>query len=413
MRAALIACVLLLMATSAVADVEWHGFLEAGYGLRAADNPMFEDKNDYTLQEVRAQLRLSGYAERGEVFLRADLLHDQVAGMGTDLDIREGFLRFTTFGDHLDVKAGRQALTWGTGDLLFINDLFPKDWVSFFVGREDQYLKAPVDAIRLGVFGLPLNIDLVLAPRFTPDRLPDGERLSFFSPEGVYPDPAEPPETFDNGELALRLSRYIGSIDVALYGYDGFFKGPRGVATTAVNGTNLIPYYPKLRVYGGSARGAAVGGVFWAEGGYYDSREDRDGDEPLLPNSSFRFLGGYERQVYTDFNLGLQYYGDWMMNHDRYVEGLPPGAWKQDELRQILTLRAEKWLRYQTVRLSLFTFYSPTDEDAHVRAMAAYRLSDEVEIALGLNVFEGENEATQFAQFDENDNVYARLRYNF
>jgi hypothetical protein len=407
------AFLLLLPATVAFADVEWHGFLEAGYGLRVAENPRFADDDDYTLQEVRAQLRLSSYGDRGEVFLRADLLHDQVAGKDTDLNIREGFLRFTTVGDHLDVKAGRQALTWGTGDLLFINDLFPKDWVSFFIGREDQYLKAPVDAIRLGIYGLPLNVDIVLSPHFTPDNLPSGERLSFFMPEDVV-GTVEPPDTFENGELAVRLSRYVGSVDLALYGYSGFFKTPRGLAPSALDhGTTLLSYYPELRVYGASARGSGLGGVIWMEGGYYDSCEDRDGDDPYLANSSFRFLGGFERQVYTDFNLGFQYYGDWMMDHDEYVSALPSESWEQDELRQILTLRAEKMLHYQTVRLSLFTFYSPTDEDVYVKAMAGYRFSDEIELALGLNVFEGENEATQFGQFDDNDNVYARFRYNF
>ncbi|MFW6031595.1 MAG: hypothetical protein ACOC9T_03300, partial [Myxococcota bacterium] len=31
----------------------------------------------------------------------------------------------------------------GTGDLVFLNDLFPKDWRSFLLGRDLDYLKAP------------------------------------------------------------------------------------------------------------------------------------------------------------------------------------------------------------------------------------------------------------------------------
>ena len=101
------------------------------------------------------------------------------------------------------------------------------------------------------------------------------------------------------------------------------------------------------------------------------------------------------------------------MNHDKYAAALPGGAWEQDELRQIVTLRAEKMLHYQTVRLSLFTFYSPTDEDVYLRPMVTYKATDEVELALGANVFEGENEVTQFGQFDKNDNIYTRIRYTF
>ena len=54
-------------------------FLEAGYGLRTTDDARVGEGGDYTLQEARAQLRLSSYGDRGEVFLRLDMLHDGVA----------------------------------------------------------------------------------------------------------------------------------------------------------------------------------------------------------------------------------------------------------------------------------------------------------------------------------------------
>ncbi len=419
LSAVLFGC-LTLAPVTALAQVDWHGFLEAGYGLRTTDDARVGEGGDYTLQETRAQLRLSSYGDRGEVFLRLDMLHDEVADDETELRMREGYLRFPLFGDRLEVKAGRQALTCGTGDLIFINDLFPKDWVSFFIGREDQYLKAPVDAIRFGVFNLPVNVDIALSPEFTPDNLPSGVRLSYFAPEvalgpmGRPLPPGEPAGDLDNGEIGLRLSRYIGSLNVSAYGYHGFFKTPQGLESVAVgDGTFMRPFYPELRVYGASARGSGLGGILWGELGYYDSLQDQDGVDPLIPNSSLRFLGGVERQIATDFNLGFQYYGEWMKDHEEYLDGLSEGAYEQSELRQLLTLRVEKLLRYQTIRLSLFTFYSPTDEDSYARALASYRVSDEVEVALGGNLFVGENESTQFGQFDKNDNFYARLRYNF
>lgn len=414
--AVIAAIVLLLSPVPASADLEWHGFLEAGYGLRTTETPVSSSGPyaDYTMQETRAQLRLSSYGDRGEVFVRLDVTHDQVVDDGTDLELREGFLRFSTFWNHLDVKAGRQALTWGTGDLIFINDLFPKDWESFFMGREDQYLKAPVDAVRLNLFGLPFAVDFVFSPEFTPDRLPSRPRLHTAAPPWMR-SPIEPPDTVGNRELAARLSRYIGSLDVAVYVYDGFFKTPEGLAASVDAGEIVAgyPLYPELSVYGASARGSGLGGIFWGEAGYYDSLDDKCGADPLIPNSSLRFLGGFERQLLADFNLGLQFYGEWMMDHEKYLDGLMPGAFEQDELRQILTLRAEKMLRYQTVRLSLFTYYSPTDEDSYMRGLASYRVSDEVEVAFGGNLFVGKSDQTQFGRFDLNDNVYTRIRYNF
>ena len=95
------------------------------------------------------------------------------------MDVRQAVIILRA-SDWLDVRAGRQVLTWGTGDLLFLNDLFPKDFVSFFVGRDDEYLKAPANALRLTFYSSLVNLDLVATPVFEPDRSITGERLSFF-----------------------------------------------------------------------------------------------------------------------------------------------------------------------------------------------------------------------------------------
>jgi hypothetical protein len=356
-----LALALLLWVGAPAAEVTVDGFVEGATGVRTANNPQFDGVQDYTLQEARAQLRFSSYGDIGEAFARLDFLQDQVMGGPAEIEIREAFLRFTTIADKLDVKAGRQIATWGTGDLIFINDLFPRDWVSFFIGREMQYLRAPFDAARLGIFGLPIDIDLVLTPYFTPDRI-GNQRLSFFMPEIVSNPPQLPNRTLDNGEAALRLSRYIAGFNIALYGYWGFYPTPVGI--TINPDSTGSPFYPKLNVYGASGRGGLAGGVLWLEGGYYDSREDKDGSNPLIENSSLRYLLGYERQFWTDFTAGLQYYGEWMQDYDQYKATLPDGAPRADEIRHLLTLRLEQWLLYQTLRLSLFTYVSPSDEDA-------------------------------------------------
>jgi hypothetical protein len=400
------------------AEVAVHGFVEGAYGLRTAESPVHEDSQDYTLEETRAQVRLTASGDAGEAFVRLDVLGDRIAGGGTDLELREGFFRFTTLNDHLDVKIGRQALTWGTGDLVFINDLFPKDWESFFAGRDDQYLIAPSDAIRLAVFGLPFDIDVVLTPRFTPDRLPEpgGERFSLEIPPGIGAT-EEPAEVFENGEVAVRISRYVGDFTASLYGYRGFFKTPEGLrAAQTFVGSVQIPYHPKLSVFGASLRGAAAGGVVWLEGGFYDSREDRDGNQAAVRNQSTQILVGWERQLFSDFNITLQYFGEFLSDATTFV-GIPedpPPPPPDEQKTHLLTLRAEKLLHYQTIRLSFFTFYDPEHEDAYLRPLGSYKLSDEVEVVVGANVFfDGDAEPSTFGRFDRDDNVYARLRYSF
>jgi hypothetical protein len=406
-----------LIALPAVAEVELHGFAEYGVGVRTADATLpGGEAGDFTLQDARAQIRLSHFGEAGELFVRADFLHDGVVSDGEDVSVRlrEAYARFTTLGDRLQVKAGRQALTWGTGDLIFVNDLFAKDWVSFFSGRDDQYLKAPADAARLGFFGLPFDAEMVWTPTFTPDRTPTGERFAFYAPEGIDAPPATPAARIENGELAIRLSGYLGSNGWALYGYRGFWPTPQAMRPSMTGG--MEPFHPELTAAGGSLRGALAGGVASVEGALYHSRNDTEGDDPFVPNSSLRGFVGFERQLATDFTAGVQAYAEKMLDFDAYESRVPegtPGDLVADEWRQLLTLRLEKMLAYQTVRLSLFAFGSPSDEDVHLRALVSYKASDEVEITAGANFFDGNNPTTLFGQLDENDNVYARVRYSF
>ncbi len=119
-----------------------------------------------------------------------------------------------------------------------------------------------------------------------------------------------------------------------------------------------------------------------------------------------------ERQLWSDFNLTLQYYGERMLDHGTYVTSLG-GQPADDELRHLITMRGEQYLHYQLIRLSAFAFYSPTDEDMHIRLLTSYKVSDDVEVVLGANLFEGDSKETMYGAFDEDANIYTRIRYSF
>jgi hypothetical protein len=177
--------------------------------------------------------------------------------------------------------------------------------------------------------------------------------------------------------------------------------------------TRITLRYPRRNVYGTSVRGSGIGGVLNLEAGYYDSRQDKAGRDPLIPNSEVLYLAGYQRQLGQDFSVGLQYYGEYMMDHDRYLAGLPRGFPEGDELRQLLSVRFMRSLKYQTWRLSLFGYVSPTDEDFFLIPEVWHSLADGVWVALGGNIFGGSRTTSFFGQFDKNDNLYLNLRYEF
>ncbi len=392
------------------------GFVDARTGIRTQNDPY---EKDLSLGEVRLQLEGEKGWDRGSFRVRTDLLYDPVYDHGTvDLDTGKGWcdlreLRaaFTPVG-FADLKAGRQVITWGTGDLLFINDMFPKDWQSFFIGRDTEYLKAPSDAAMVSLFGSLASLDLVYTPCFDADRYIDGSRLSYFNPaldrlagRDAVVATERPQSWFRDDELAARISGMAGDYELAAYAYRGYWKSPAGMDPASGRAT-----FPPLSVYGWSARGPVGGGIGNLECGWYDSRADRSGADPLARNSELRLLAGYERELAPDFNAAVQYYLEYMLGYGDYRDNLMPGEHPRDEARQVITLRLTRRLLNQNLTLSLFGYWSPTDRDFYLRPNAGYRIDDHWSAEAGANVFWGVDDWTFFGQFRDNTNVYAAVR---
>ncbi|UCD64422.1 MAG: hypothetical protein JSW34_03025 [Candidatus Zixiibacteriota bacterium] len=415
-KIALVVAGLLFSAAPSRGEVSLDGFLQGLYGARLdSHNPT---STEQTASETRMQLRAEHFGDKGEFFGRLDFFWDGADTADYDWELREGYLKFR-LGSSFDFKIGRQVLTWGTGDLIFINDVFAKDYRSFFVGRDDQYLKAPQNAIRAEYYHNIGSLAVVWTPRFEPNRLPTGRRLSYYSPmagdivgtemgDEFFFDPPLPEAELKNGEVAARFQRRLGGFASAVYFYRGFYKNPLGMDLD-----NMVPIYPRLNVYGASIRGAIWGGILWAEGGYFDSRDDRCGEKPNVPNSSITGMVGFERQVATDLTVNGQWQLDYMTDYDQFAAQQPEGVYVRDEVRHLLTSRITKRLNMETITLSGFLFYSPSDEDLYFRFSTEYKYTDEITLALGGNIFDGKYENTEFGQFALNDNVYVKVTYGF
>jgi hypothetical protein len=405
----------LFAATPAVAQdlgVDLHGFAEFATGARVRDDPLQED--DILLNEARFRLELEHFTDRAEFAFKSDFTADGLTEE-VDVDVRQAVI-VVRASDWLDVRAGRQVLTWGTGDLLFLNDLFPKDFVSFFIGREDEYLKAPANALRLTFYSSLVNLDLVATPVFEPDRSITGERLSFFDPgtgtlesatsSGGELTASRPARELGNGELAARLFRRVGGYELALYGYVGFTKQP-----SAFDPIADMPTHSPLNAYGASIRGAVAGGIAHVETALYDGDDD-GGDDPNVANSQFRGLIGYERELAPDLTGGVQYYVERVLDHDQLLAASPNPLFEPSETRHLITARVTYRLLQQTLTASLFAFASPNDEDMYLRPSLSYAWSDALTVAGGANVMMG-GDATFFGQLERGSNVYLRARYSF
>ena len=391
-------------ATQEKAGLTWTGFLEAGAGARWAD---VENLDALTLGDLRLRAETRYDHESFRVDFKGDLNWDQVV---EDLDagLRELAASFRV-GSRTDVKLGRQVLTWGTGDLLFLNDLFPKDFISFFAGRDDEYLKAPSDTLRVSYFTDLVNAEVAWTPRFTPDDYLYGERFVFYDPgSGDAVAPANPRKADEpgSGEVALRLFRTVGGTEWAAYGYVGRWKQPLGARPSGE------PWFPRMNAWGASVRTTLGAGIFNSEFSWYDSLDDRDGNDPLVPNSQVRFLVGYERELVTNLTAGGQLYAEGILDHDALVAALPDPSGAPEEWRTVVTARLTHRAFRDTLTTSFFAFWSPDQGDFYLRPNLSWRRDDQWTLAGGLNLFGGDVD-TFFGQLEDNSNAWVRLRYNY
>lgn len=408
-----IACLATLFSqseTSFAFDLPIHGFAQGNYSADTKEaNP---DGKNFKWAEERFQLKLDLSPENYEFSIKQDFSHDGVDTVWRG-ETREAYAGYSAEG--FDLRAGRQIFTWGTGDLVFINDVFPKDYEAFFSGRPLEYMKKGVDSLKAGLYAGNISLEAIVIPFFEPNNYPSRKRFHLFDPMASVIDrhTNEPSSTLENTEIALRAYGNSFDYDASLYVYKGFYRSPSFLPDSMSAPAKLTGFYPKMNSYGTSIQGRALDGVLSVEAGYYDSRDDKNGSDPIIPNSEARILLGYQRQMWGDFTASLQYYAEYMLDYSKYKNTLPAGFPKRDRVHTLVTARLTQFMKYQTVRLSLFSFYSPSDEDYFIIPEIKYNLSDSVWIAAGYNIFGGKKETTQFGQFDRDDNLYGQMRYEF
>ena len=402
--------------------IDVHGFLDVRGGARPVE---VAHASRASLGEARLQLSVTGEWPRVAFGATADLVYDPVLDEhAVDLERGEGIVDarklFVVLSptDFIDLTVGRQVMTWGTGDLVFINDLFPKDWTAFIIGRDLEYLKAPSDAARVSLDLSAVELDITFSPRHDADRFPDRRRLVSYDPmlgrlagDDAVPEVDYRDRWLEDIEVALRERWTIGDWELALYGYQGFYGSPAGLRfTDPTDPTTAQLTFPRLAAYGASVSGPLLGGLVNAEIGRHVSLDDPEGDDPFVQNGEVRALVGYEHELVANVTLSGQYYLEWMLKHAAYLRTLPPGAPASDERRHVLTTRLSWNLLRQTLRASFFAFFSPSDVDAHLRPHLQYAIDDTYRAEIGANLFVGKDDHTFFGQLEDNSNVWAAVR---
>ncbi|MBL7086998.1 MAG: hypothetical protein ISS28_07890, partial [Candidatus Cloacimonetes bacterium] len=114
------------------------------------------------------------------------------------------------------------------------------------------------------------------------------------------------------------------------------------------------------------------------------------------------YLVGYDHNWFG-VNVSFQFIQEYIMDYEEDIIN--------DEFQSTTTFLASKTFINETLELSLFSYYGINDNDALLRPKISYDLSDGFNVLLGTDVFIGDE--GNFGQYDENDMVYAKVRYDF
>jgi hypothetical protein len=312
--------------------------------------------------------------------------------------------------------------------MLFINDLFPKNWMANFLGREMEMLKDSSDSVRLTTYWGPSTFDFVYTPKFAADVTPTGCRFGVFDVnERKVVSKSSTCESevsygrdngkISEGELALSVKRNVYGQELALYGYRGFFKSAKSLR---FDGSSFTPFHSRLNVFGFSSEGQVGPGILSVEAGYYDSEDDSSGDNYLIENSSIRYLFGYRADLSAKFSLGFQFYQERMMKYREYEQSFlsnnPNGfAYRKSEGRNTYTVRLTYKAQQETLNFSLFSYLRPQDKDSFTKFEVSKKINDDLKITTGVNVFTGKDNYRdrEFGMLDDADNAFARLTFSF
>ena len=288
-------------------SLSFTGFLEIEQGGHMGKSGVHQ--REWIMSNTRARLATLKNLDVGSFFLKLDFIDDGILKR-QEFDLREGRIRFSPL-SWIDLSIGKQVVTWGVADMLFVNDLFPKNWVANFLGRDMEDMKDSAFSYRMTSYFGSGGFDLVYHPEFAPDTIPTGCRFAVYNPNSMMDSTqgklvsnsdtcdsaskhSRQTGEYSQGEFATHLYNRFGSHEVGIYTYAGFFKNPRGLqwadssgnpsgnqtTTPGAGDAMLIADYPRLNVYGFSAEGQVGPGIYSMEYGFYDSREDQEGRKP-------------------------------------------------------------------------------------------------------------------------------------
>ncbi|MBN2856859.1 MAG: hypothetical protein JXN63_00510 [Candidatus Delongbacteria bacterium] len=398
-----------IISANAVENVEINGFVRNYSGLLTGGN------NEFSVIQNTFSLDFRKRADRIGFLVSPYLKHYMNDSL--ELNLKEAYMDM--YFDNFDLRIGKQQIIYGKADGIFITDVVsPKDLSEFILPEFDE--------IRIGITSAKLSyykgngiFELTWVPVFTSNTLPDASSIwrpasPDFSVAPVFDySGTDVEKEIENGEVFLRYSAMGSKIDYEIVAGHFFSDDPVMNVYKEINpGTGQItaitiePEHPRLSMGGGSFSLPVAGFVWRSEGAYYSGKmfqtKDPEEKNSLTEKDFLHYMTGLDYSLF-DTTLSTQFVQEAILDYDSFIE--------KDEFTSTLTFLAKKDFLREKLWLELFGYYGINEEDMLLRPKISYSFADGFDIITGANLFFGETGS--FGQFDDNDMVYAKIKYSF
>lgn len=361
----------------------------------AACQPMAQELEGEALVEQRL-----GDKARGSLRLTAE--HDAAIPRSHG-SVREAFVDWAPT-SALELKVGRQILTWGVSDYLFVNDVFPKNYDAFFTGAGFDRMKEPVDAVRGVTHAGETDIELVVS-RAHADAAPRPERFGAVS---VPSSASVADRAAHQADVALKVSSHRGGWDLA--GYVASFRAHE--LRYFMESTALRYDRPRTTHLGFSSTGNFAAGLVWLEAALRAApRERANVVNRHFVASTAKLIAGYSRELGSDVSVSAQWQLEAPTDRASYLASLASGIKPLPHVLSTLHLRVQGSWQNQTLRAGAHVF-AGSEGDTHFNPFVSWSPADGWNLEGGANVFGGRPE-TRYGAFKDDSNVYVLARFSF
>ncbi len=404
------AIALLLIAVQATyaQDTEIHGY------VRNYTGALTDDQGNYSIIQNTLDLDIEktgmdmGFKVNPYVY---HYVNDRL-----DYGLREAYIDL--YFKSMDLRLGKQQIIWGQADGVFITDVVSPKNLREFLLPDFEEIRVGITSLKADYYVGNNTFELVLVPEFVPTQYPD--KVSIWFPS-MYQDYAtidksqkDIKPSIENSEVFFKYSLLSSALDMELMaGYmwdddpgmhmDRFNTNPQ---TPMPDSLVIRPKHHRISLAGGSFSTDIGGLVLRGEGAFYEgkyfqttSRSDRDG---VVSKDYAHYLVGLDFIV-GGVNLSTQFIQEAIMDYEDPI--------RQDEFESTMTFLAKDDFFRDKLTMELFTYYGFKHQDALIRPKATYEVGSGVNLITGANLFTGTE--GRFGQFNQNDMVYFKLKYDF